>query len=144
MDFSEVTTLKLKEIYQSYQSKIDMIRRELDDYQRKNSIIEEELNKRQRLDELKKKIEEDSKDKIDKILSDSKKTKKKTESKKKEDDESTDSRKEQEKKWTIDEMKKLLDKKGVKYSASLKKSDFISLIREHNGVREMNALHKEK
>lgn len=144
MDFSGVSTLKLKEIHHGYESKIELLKRELDDMQRKNSIIEEELHKRYRLDELRRKIEEDSKDKIEKILSETKTAKKKADPKKKEEEESVDSRKEQEKKWTIDEMKKLLDKKGVKYSASLKKAEFVALIREHNGVREMNALHKEK
>lgn len=140
MDISTICTSKLKEISQSYQLKIEALRRELEEYQRKNYIIEEEINKRYRIENFTRKIEEDSKEKIDKILSETK-TKKKSESKKKEEDE-PDLRKEQEKKWTIDEMKKVLDKKGVKYASTLKRADFVALIREHNGVREMNALHK--
>ena len=140
MDFKELNISKLREISQNYQDKIELLKRQLDEYQRINSRIEEEIDKRLRLDELRRKIEEDSKVKVNKILSDSKSKKKKD----KEEEESVDFRKEQEKKWTIDEMKKLLDKKGVKYSNTLKKADFIALIREHNGVREMNSLHKEK
>jgi len=146
MNFSEVSTSKLHEISQGYQLSIDSLKRELDILERKKAILDEELSKRVRLDDIMRKIEEDSKDKIGKILEGSKKLKKK-ESKdtreKESKDEPSDSRKDQEKKWTIDEMKKVLDKKGVKYSTSLKKAEFVALIREHNGVREMNALHKE-
>ncbi len=141
MDLSEVSTSKLKEISHSYQIKIDALKRELEEYQRKNYVIEEEINKRKLLENFKIRIEEDSKHKIERILSDGKK---KVEPKKKDQEEEVDSRKDQEKKWTIDEMKKLLDKKGVKYASTLKKNDFIALIREHNGVREMNALHKSE
>ena len=142
MNFDEISNAQLKEIYQGYQSKIDILKKEIEDCQRKSSVIEEELHKRLRLEDIRRKMEEDTKDRISKILIDSK-GKKKGESKKKDDDE-IDFRKEQEKKWTIEEMKKMLDKKGVKYSHSLKKAEFIALIREHNCVREMNSLHKEK
>ena len=144
MDFTDVSTTKLKEISLSYQQRIELLRRELDECHRKHSVIEEELSKRFRLEDLRRKIEEDSKDKIEKILSDTK-SKKKSEPKKKEvEEDAVDVKKEQEKKWTIDDMKKLLDKKGVKYLSTLKKSDFIALIRENNGVREMNSLYKDK
>jgi uncharacterized membrane protein YheB (UPF0754 family) len=173
MDLAEVSTIKLKEISQNYQLKIDTLKREMDEYRRKNSVIEEEIEKRQKIEEFKRKVEEESKEKIQKIMkgdassSDEskekkpvkkiekkveKKIEKKVEKKKDtdsgansgENDESSDSKTEQEKKWTIDDMKKLLDKKGVKYTTNLKKAEFIKLIRENNGVREMNALYKEK
>ena len=169
MDLAEVSTIKLKEISQNYQLKIDTLKREMDEYRRKNSVIEEEIEKRQKIEEFKRKVEEESKEKIQKIMkggassSDEskekkpikkieKKVEKKVEKKKDtdsganngENDESSDSKTEQEKKWTIDDMKKLLDKKSVKYTTNLKKADIIKLIRENNGVREMNALYKEK
>lgn len=141
MSISETSMTQLKEMSLTYLSRIEILKAELEDCQRKYSVIEEEISKRQKLEELRRRIEVNSKEKIEKILATDTKSKKKSEPKKQEE-ESPDLRKEQEKKWTIDEMKKILDKKGVKYGSTLKKSDFVALIREHNGVREMNALHK--
>jgi hypothetical protein len=183
MDLAEVSTSKLKEISQGYILKIESLKKEMDEYKRKNSVIEEEIEKRHKIEEYKRKVEEESKEKIQKIMkgesssseSDEKKKiqkknttkdEKKPEKKKESDEDSTDSnlrktkvcesskisqseivldsKSEQEKKWTIDDMKKLLDKKNVKYTTNLKKAEFIKLIRENNGVREMNSLYKEK
>jgi hypothetical protein len=152
MDLAEVSTIKLKEISQNYQLKIDTLKREMEEYKRKNSVIEEEIEKRNKIEEYKKKVEEESKEKIHKIMKggssaddaepkEKKPVKKKVE-KNESNDESADSKVEQEKKWTIDDMKKLLDKKSVKYTTNLKKADFIKLVRENNGVREMNALYR--
>jgi hypothetical protein len=187
MDLAEVSTSKLKEISQGYILKIESLKKEMDEYKRKNSVIEEEIEKRHKIEEYKRKVEEESKEKIQKIMKgessdDKKETQKKTitkdekksttkKEKKKDSDISSnedntdsnlrktkvcesskisqseivlDSKSEQEKKWTIDDMKKLLDKKNVKYTTNLKKAEFIKLIRENNGVREMNSLYKEK
>lgn len=146
MDFSQVSSSKLREISQNYQSRINELRKEMEEYILKHSIIEEELNKRLRIDEYSKRMEEESKGKISRILSDVRdETKtKKTERKPKKKEEEEEPKQEPEKKWTIDDMKKLLDKKGVKYQSSLKKADFVKLIRDNNGVREMNSLYKEK
>jgi len=146
MDFSQVSSSKLREISQNYQSRINELRKEMEEYILKHSIIEEELNKRLRIDEYSKRMEEESKGKISRILSDVRdETKtKKTERKPKKKEEEEEQKQEPEKKWTIDDMKKLLDKKGVKYQSSLKKADFVKLIRDNNGVREMNSLYKEK
>lgn len=165
MDLAEVSTSKLKEISQGYILKIDSLKKEMDEYNRKNSVIEEEIEKRHKIEEYKRKVEEESKEKIQKIMkgesSSSKETddkkntikknttkdEKKPEKKKASDsgsNEDIEYKSLQEKKWIIDDMKKLLDKKGVKYTTNLKKSEFIKLIRENNGVREMNSLYKEK
>jgi hypothetical protein len=164
MDLAEVSTSKLKEISQGYQLKIETLKREMEEYKRKNSVIEEEIEKRHKIEEYKRKVEEESKEKIQKIMkgnsstskdddesSEKKTTKKKSDSETKNtnkaiktNDDNADSKVEQEKKWTIDDMKKLLDKKDVKYTTNLKKADFVKLIRENNGVREMNALYKDK
>lgn len=139
MEFTDISTQKLLELSQNYQSKIDLLKRELEEYSRKNYLILEEINKRQKIAEFRQKVEEEAKTKIKKILSGEPR---KSDPKKVEPE--TDIKSDQEKKWTIDDMKKLLDKKGVKYGSGLKKADFIKLIRENNGVREMNSLYKEK
>ena len=61
MNFSEVSTSKLHEISQGYQLSIDSLKRELDILERKKAILDEELSKRVRLDDIMRKIEEDSK-----------------------------------------------------------------------------------
>lgn len=139
MEFTDISTQKLLELSQNYQSKIDLLKRELEEYSRKNYLILEEINKRQKIAEFRQKVEEEAKTKMKKILSGEPR---KSESKKTEPE--IDIKSDQEKKWTIDDMKKLLDKKGVKYGSGLKKADFIKLIRENAGVREMNSLYKEK
>ena len=139
MEFSDISTQKLLELSQNYQSKIDILKREIEEYSRKNSLILEEINKRQKIPEFRQKVEEEAKTKMKKILSGEPR---KSETKK--IDPETEVKNDQEKKWTIDDMKKLLDKKAVKYGSGLKKADFIKLVRENNGVREMNSLYKEK